>query len=129
MLQPPPNRLNYVIRGDAVRLAPTVPCVHLANALGECADESCGCNRLKFPQVRFEFRSSVIERGLEALRAAGRTSVRYVSVGCGMLLNDFEILCGFEAAGCTLESITFIDCDFGTRKYHVRRRRFEPGTA
>ena len=53
--------------------------------------------------------------------AAGATAVRYVSLGSGLMLADFEILCGFEAAGYPIESAIFIDTEYGRRPCQVRR--------
>ena len=65
----------------------------------ECGDASCGCYRIAFPNVRADFRNLVVMRTAVAARAAGDklAAVHYVSVGCGSLLTDFEILCGLQA--------------------------------
>ena len=91
-------------------------------ALGECADVTCGCNRLKRPKVRQRFRDGVVAAITEALsisdasitaaQASGggggsskqgaralQTPVRYVTLGSGLLLTDFEILCGLVDQG------------------------------
>lgn len=85
-------------------------------ALGECGDSSCGCYRLAYTKTasaRATFRNMVVTRTTEQCSATSAmysgSSVRYVSVGCGKLLTDFEILCGLEEKGLTVESIVFVD--------------------
>ena len=36
-------------------------------------------------------------------------TVRYVSIGCGKLLTDFEVLCGLQEKGLTIERIVLCD--------------------
>ena len=76
--------------------------------LGECADAKCGCYRLGRPDVRHRFREFVCERTAEELRGRGGV-VRYVTVGSGQLLTDWEILSGLERRGLTIESIVAVD--------------------
>ena len=81
--------------------------------LGECGGDNCSCNRLSAPWVRTGFRNLVVSRTVKQLRRAGSKTtpppVRYVSVGCGHLLTDFEILCGLELKGLRVESIVLCD--------------------
>ena len=104
-----------------VRKSGEMPAVfRWTSRLGECGGDHCSCNRLSAPWVRAGFRNLVVRRTVEQL--SGRTSdrrapppsphpppVRYVSVGCGHLLTDFEILCGLQLKGLTIASIVLCD--------------------
>lgn len=90
-----------------------------ASDFGECGDSGCRCYRIAYPQVRHDFRNVVVRRTTAAARAAaiveGATAaVRYVSVGCGSLLTDFEILCGLASQGVGIESIILADVVYTT---------------
>ena len=89
---------------------------------GECADSSCGCYRLSHPERRAHFRNLVVSRTAEVVRRQVVTAVPemadghrrvpgvgYVSIGCGSLLTDFEILCGLCELG--LAPATILLCD------------------
>ena len=87
---------------------------------GECADASCGCYRIAWPNVRRDFRNLVVLRTAAAATVdgadmAGLAAVRYVSVGCGSLLSDFEILCGLQAKRLPISSIIVVDTCYGER--------------
>ena len=93
------------------------------DAFGECSDSSCGCYRLgdgPSSLARGTFRNAVVQRTVAQLRHGWHTAdnpVRYVSVGCGLLLTDFEILCGLQEKGLPIESIVFVDrCYAGSPK-------------
>ena len=77
----------------------------------ECGDSSCGCYRLTWPHVRADFRNVVVLRTADAARRHGGAlgAVRYVSVGCGSLLTDFEILCGLQAQRIPIASVCVAD--------------------
>ena len=47
-----------------------------------------------------------------ALRDGRSRAVRYVSIGCGSLLTDFEILCGLQMKGLTIEAISLVDAEY-----------------
>lgn len=84
---------------------------------GECGDASCGCYRLKQPSGRRRFRSLVAQRTDEAIRAEAALvharqhlpGVRYVTIGSGGLLTDFEILLDLWTRGLRIDSIVAID--------------------
>ncbi|KAL1503472.1 hypothetical protein AB1Y20_011956 [Prymnesium parvum] len=94
-------------RGAYVRLALSWPLARRVDALGECADSRCGCYRLHRPEVRQRFCKWVVDAALEGL--PGQRRVRYVTVGSGLLLTDFEILCGLVERGVQVESVVAID--------------------
>jgi hypothetical protein len=48
----------------------------------------------------------------EDTRGCGARGVRYVSIGCGRLLTDFEILCGLQEKGLAIESIILCDTEY-----------------
>ena len=81
--------------------------VRSIDAFGECGDSRCGCYRLWRPEVRERFRHWVVGAATDGLADLER--VRYVTVGCGLLLADFEILCGLVERGLTLECVVAID--------------------
>jgi hypothetical protein len=80
---------------------------------GECDDSNCGCYRLTNPQARLRFRQLVAEVVDSALRDSSLEQsslpVRYVTLGSGALLTDFEILLDLWSRGLTIESIVAID--------------------
>lgn len=64
--------------------------------------------------MRSRFRNLVVARTAEQLlpprrRAGLGPAVRYLSVGSGGMLTDFEILCGLVERGLEIESITVAD--------------------
>ena len=77
------------------------------SAFGECGDSRCGCYRMWRPEVRGRFCRWVGEAAAEGFEAL--TAVRYVTVGCGQLLTDLEVLLGLEERGLAIESIIAID--------------------
>ena len=82
------------------------------SVFGECPDRGCGCQRIKEPRVRSRFRNLVVERtAAQLLRTAtsAASPVRYVSIGCGLLLTDVEILSGMVARGLTIEYVALVD--------------------
>ena len=113
--------VSYEDRGGYIRVraARSSP-VHIwASEYGECGDASCSCYRLKHPIVRSSFRNLVITRTADVLQesmAEGREGVRvrYVSIGCGRLLTDFEILCGLVEKGLPIESIVLCDTAYAS---------------
>lgn len=131
---------RYEASGGFVRVkaARASPLGKWARLYGECADSSCGCYRLTNPKAREQFRNLVVrhtlqQRGewdarvsdpiapLDDLESSERPSsfaVRYVSVGSGMLLTDFEILCGLQQKQLPIAEI--LVCDSAYR--HVGRQ-------
>lgn len=77
--------------------------------LGECADSRCGCYRLFRPDVRRHFRTIVARLTTAQLQGQPRAGVRYVTIGSGSALTDFEILCALHEAGLRIESVICID--------------------
>mmetsp|Transcript_14152 Transcript_14152/g.23547 ORF Transcript_14152/g.23547 Transcript_14152/m.23547 type:complete len:563 (-) Transcript_14152:205-1893(-) len=91
------------------------PAFRWASELGECADSRCGCYRLWRPDVRRRFREIVRKVTIEQLTASGSHRVRYVTVGSGQLLTDFEVLCALTEAGCTIDSVIAIDTCYAVK--------------
>jgi len=139
---------EYEERGGLVRLKAAAPVTHWTEAFGECGDRGCGCYRLREPRVRRRFRNLVVNRTVEQLSkvaatesatgddttgagtpaedgqgasAAARPGVRYVSVGCGSLLTDFEILCGLQEKGLDIEHIALADSEYRGRSHEIFR--------
>ena len=83
------------------------------NALFECGDGECTCNRLKHT-ARSELTERIV-RTVSAAAARSRSNVthpiRYLSVGCGHLLYDFGLLCALcrRIPAARIESITLVD--------------------
>ena len=96
---------------DAGRHAPLAPLASLA----ECGKTGCACTRLLFPEVRTGFRREVVRRAVEG-RASGRLPadgrIVYASIGAGLLLSDFDLICGLQQAGFTLTSVALIDPEY-----------------
>jgi hypothetical protein len=120
---------------SCVRRALTL-CVRLVargRELGECGDARCSCYRLSRPAARTRFRNMVVSRTAQLVQRSvplweqlplptmaesqDTARVRYVSVGCGGLLTDFEILCGFVERGLSIESIVLCDTAYATGGY------------
>ena len=60
------------------------------------------------PSVRHSFRKLVVD-----MAAKENRPVRYVSIGSGGLLMDFEIIIGLLDKGLTILSVTVIDQSYG----------------
>ena len=98
----------YVIsKSGHVQLSLRSAASRWASSLGECSDWRCGCSRMRRPEVRRSFKDLVAAKGAESIGA--EHGVHYVSVGSGLLLIDFEILCALEERGLRIERITVID--------------------
>ena len=108
-----PRSHTYEVRNAQVRIARACAGFSWVSEFGECGDTRCGCYRLWRPDVRRRFRENVVRCTVEQLGASGQ--VRYVTVGSGSLLTDFEILCALRASGLTIASIVAVDTcyDFG----------------
>jgi hypothetical protein len=101
------NGMYEVRRGDC-RLK-ELPGLHPhCTAFGECS--GCSLSRIRRPHARQRFRHMVVSRTARALRA-GDTSggVVYVTLGCGGLLTDFEVLLGLWREGVPIARIVAID--------------------
>jgi hypothetical protein len=84
-------------------------------SLAECGRTACACTRSLYPTVRKHFREAVVRRVLAAREAGtlpGDGKLSYTSLGSGMLLGDFDVICGLQEAGFTIETATFIDVDY-----------------
>lgn len=111
IIQQPPPALYELRDSDGEvgmssdALGPLFNCVcHLK----ECGDATCSCNRLN-GNTRSRFRKLVVRRTCNALARKGCTSIRYVTLGSGGLLTDFEILCALQQQGAVIESIVAAD--------------------
>ena len=101
--------LFAIRQGQGVCLSPAAhPEMSQLTALGECADEDCGCHRQRRPWVRTQFREVIVQRSFAAYRSL-QQPVRYVGVGAGLLLGDLEILCALQAAGVPVDGVVFVD--------------------
>ena len=84
-------------------------------SLAECGKTGCACTRLLFPEVRTGFRREVVRRAVEG-RASGRLPadgrIVYASIGAGLPLSDFDLICGLQQAGFTLTSVALIDPEY-----------------
>lgn len=122
ILEPHAQSAAYEHRDNAVCIAATScqapEAFRFLEPLGECGDSRCGCHRLTSPDVRDSFVDLVIEHTVKALMASAYsasskpTGVRYVTLGCGQLLTDAQILVGLLRAGLTIESVVAVDADF-----------------
>jgi hypothetical protein len=102
--------------GPVVRLAGAVDENKRLRALGECGDVRCSTFRLCAPRVRAGFAAMVVRRTIAqmsgSVEGVAPRAVRYVTLGCGQLLADFQILCGMKAAGLQIETIIAVDSQF-----------------
>jgi hypothetical protein len=99
------------------------PIMHRVRTLGECADATCGCTRYHFnsdgavdfrPWVRKAFQQTVLSRTLASHGVPSQPrQVRFISVGAGMLLFEFELLSSLRQAGLSIESAAFVDTAYG----------------
>ena len=94
-----PRSDKHVLRGGMVRLSPRLPAFNFVDKLGECGDARCGCYRLYRPDIRKHFRDVVSQTTLGQLSRSKLQRLRYVTVGSGSLLTDFEILCALDSLG------------------------------
>lgn len=103
---------EYEERGGLVRPALALP--QWTEPFGECPDHNCGCNRMREPRVRRRFRNLVVARTVRQLAAQTgvASSVRYVTVGCGNLLSDVEILSGLVERGVRIDYIALVDSGY-----------------
>lgn len=107
-----PHSRYHEMRNGQVRLRRTVPGFDFVDKFGECGDSRCGCYRLSRPDVRRNFCHTVAQVTQSQLRRLDAARVRYVTVGSGSLLTDFEILCTLEGLGLSIESVVCIDLDY-----------------
>ena len=91
------TKVNYEDRNGSIRLSQTglgSQNFTFCSDFGECGAPMCGCNRLNNPSCRERFREMVVARSVEALRTGEHeySPVRFVTLGAGSLLTDFEVL-------------------------------------
>lgn len=114
----------------------------LLEPLGECSDAQCACNRLAVPGVREAFVEMVVEHAVQGLSGDGQQqllpppqqhdtdsgmqqlpppppqhdhharAIRYVTLGCGQLLTDAQILAALVRRGLRIERIIAVDAQF-----------------
>ena len=124
---------GYEKRGGFIRFVDNPSISERVSAFGECASDTCGCNRLTRPMVRSSFRDGVLAalsatlapQGLH-MTTDGLVSppwVRYVTLGSGLLLTDFEILCGLVERGFRIESIVAVDIAYMDLPSLSKRRK------
>ena len=87
------------------------PLSQYCSSFGECGECSCSVCRLRTDEPRTLFRRIVVERELGRVPTTPPT-VRAVSIGCGGLLTDFEILLELWCRGCTIELFVAIDTSY-----------------
>ena len=92
----------FTLRGDRVVLSPNGPASQSLGLLSECGEATCACCRAVDHRARPFFRRGVVNW---AVALGFAPSVRYVSVGAGLLLTDAEIISGLIEGGATIESI------------------------
>ena len=89
------------------------------SALRECGDPKCSLNRLARNRPRQEsprgrFCALVVESMAHSVRlAVTQTPVRYVSVGAGKALFDFELLAAMQHRGLQIECVALVDTAYG----------------
>jgi len=72
--------------------------------LGECGDVNCPLYRPKHPEVRAAIEETVVQVSLERLAEPAGTGIKtYVSVGAGLLAQDWMILEKLRAAATELQ--------------------------
>eukprot|EP00931_Biecheleriopsis_adriatica_P118210 TRINITY_DN93663_c0_g1_i1.p1 TRINITY_DN93663_c0_g1~~TRINITY_DN93663_c0_g1_i1.p1 ORF type:complete len:634 (+),score=75.13 TRINITY_DN93663_c0_g1_i1:114-2015(+) len=103
------------------------------SALGECADPTCGCYRLRTPQVRASFAEYCVDKVSLALpplekgmrngtEHAQQLPISYISVGAGALYFDWEFLERLrDATGVSIARITLIDSLYAKPDLHLRK--------
>jgi hypothetical protein len=102
---------HFVSTSGHVQLSPKSPAAAWASSLGECSDWRCGCSRMRRPEVRRSFRDLIADKVSESL-GGDASGIRYVSIGSGLLLMDFEILCALEMRGLKIGTITLADTSY-----------------
>jgi len=82
--------------------------------MGECGHANCRAHRLKFPEVRADFRDFLLSKVREAVDAGwwGDGGFCYASLGSGELLFDLELLERIRAAGVRIAQVCLIDCEY-----------------
>ena len=124
LLQGAPQQ-TFTLRGGEVSLSGGNAALSGLLSLSECADTDCGCYRLTKPWVRASMARGIGR--LSALSFAKGDSVRYLSIGCGMLLTDLQVLCALQEAGFTIESAAFVDECLGVSKLPSHRKLRDVG--
>lgn len=120
----------FCVRDGSLRIAAqSVPAdvFPRVSRLGECSDTSCGCHRPTHPAVRQRFRDYAAAVATETLRTlslasqllglesgvGGARGLRFVGIGSGELLTEFELLCAArEVHQVPIESISLIDISY-----------------
>eukprot|EP00316_Scyphosphaera_apsteinii_P012470 CAMPEP_0119328560 /NCGR_PEP_ID=MMETSP1333-20130426/73630_1 /TAXON_ID=418940 /ORGANISM="Scyphosphaera apsteinii, Strain RCC1455" /LENGTH=424 /DNA_ID=CAMNT_0007337447 /DNA_START=168 /DNA_END=1442 /DNA_ORIENTATION=+ len=116
-------KLHTISSTGHVQISPSSPASAWISQLAECGDWRCGCYRLTRPEVRCGFRDFAANKTFETL--AGK-SVRYASIGSGLLLLDFEILCALAERGLRIERISLIDTCYRYAHGVVGDARIDP---
>jgi hypothetical protein len=76
--------------------------------LGECGDRNCPSYRPAHPEIREAIEASVVRKCVDYFESKGRLDT-YVSVGCGMLSQDWIVLEKLRDAGIRPCRIIFIE--------------------
>lgn len=101
----------FVVRGQSqLGLLPSSAPGLWLSALRECGDPTCSCFRLQLNHSRRRFVQFVTR---QALARFGAAPIQYVSLACGRLLTDAEILSGLIEGGATIASVTLVDSQYG----------------
>ncbi|KAH8053960.1 hypothetical protein JL722_9121 [Aureococcus anophagefferens] len=99
---------GFAHRGGFVSPPDALECFGVVDALGECGDRTCGTHRLTKPGVRRGFVDRLCAAYAE--KVGPRAPLRYVSIGSGLCLLDFEILCTLKAKyGIRARAVLLVD--------------------
>ena len=103
---------GFAHRGGFVSPPDALECLGVVDALGECGDRTCGTHRLTKPGVRRGFVDRLCAAYAE--KVGPRAPLRYVSIGSGLCLLDFEILCTLKAKyGIRARAVLLVDPLYG----------------
>lgn len=103
---------GFELRGGFVSPPAALECETI-DALGEVGDAMRGTHRLTKPEVRRCFVKRVVEMYLNHIAVQSRRGLRYVGLGSGLCLVDFEILACLAQRGVTATSIVLVDPLYG----------------
>lgn len=80
-------------------------------ALGECGDHKCPAFRPRHPEVRLAMEKIIVDMAVERLLPTGGIET-YVSIGCGLLSQDWVVMEKLRAAGLYPERVVLIDLTY-----------------
>eukprot|EP00811_Abedinium_folium_P032529 NODE_5567_length_1756_cov_9.419276.p1 GENE.NODE_5567_length_1756_cov_9.419276~~NODE_5567_length_1756_cov_9.419276.p1 ORF type:complete len:481 (+),score=144.34 NODE_5567_length_1756_cov_9.419276:172-1614(+) len=77
--------------------------------LGECGDPACSTYRPKVPEVREAIEATVKDHCVEHFASKGRQLETYVSVGCGLMAQDWIVLERLRKVGVRPSRVVFVE--------------------